>query len=225
MYKVRCKLISFEGDEKTFPCHFNYKIGDEFYYDGVYFTGRICPGLFASMMPIIHGVCLSGNRFSENIMYLYRGLDTRDPSMAKYDGEGFKPVANPDPSLINKLNSVLPHGNKSGKAGGGHFLCADHRILAHFAVTPVDISDSEYAQPFYRREISLLEKIEKEPGIKVADILNRFTKFEREEIGPPLSPQLFDIMMFALEDMKYIETRDGKAYPLGKEPPTRPRIG
>lgn len=58
MFKVRCKLVSFEGDEAIFPCHFNYKIGDEFYYDGVHFTGRICPGLFASMMPVIHGIFL-----------------------------------------------------------------------------------------------------------------------------------------------------------------------
>ena len=49
MFKVRCKLVMFEGDEQMFPCHFNYKIGDEFYYDGVSFTGRVCPGLLAPM--------------------------------------------------------------------------------------------------------------------------------------------------------------------------------
>jgi uncharacterized repeat protein (TIGR04076 family) len=224
MYKVQCKLISFEGDEKKFPCHFNYKIGDEFYYDGVYFTGRICPGLFASMMPIIHGVYLNGNRFSESIMYLYRGPDVRDTSMAKYDGEGFKPIPS-DPAIVQRMDMVMPRNPKTGKVSGGHFLCADHRILAHFACRPVDISDSEYAQPFYRREISILGKIEKEPGIKVSEILNKFTKFELEQIGPPLSQQLFDIMMYALEDMKYIDIKDGKAYPLGKEPPSRPKIG
>ena len=37
MYKVRCKLVKFEGDEQTFPCHFNYKIGEEIYYDGANF--------------------------------------------------------------------------------------------------------------------------------------------------------------------------------------------
>ncbi len=60
MFKVKCTLVSFEGDEQKYPCHFNYKIGDEFDYDGVNFRGRICPGLLASMMPVVHGVFLLG---------------------------------------------------------------------------------------------------------------------------------------------------------------------
>jgi hypothetical protein len=65
----------------------------------------------------------------------------------------------------------------------------------------VDLSDSEYAMPFYRREISILEKIEAEPGIKTTEILNRFTEFERDEIGPPLTPVLLEVMLDALSDM------------------------
>jgi uncharacterized repeat protein (TIGR04076 family) len=225
MFKVRCKLISFEGDETKFPCHFNYKIGDEFYYDGVYFTGKICPGLFASMMPVIHGVYLLGNKYSENIMYRYRGLDVRDPSMAKYDGAGFRPLKTPEESSPATMRKGVSYDPKTGKAKGGHFLCADDRILAHFTCEAVDLSDSEYAMPFYRREISILEKIEAEPGIKTTEILDRFTEFERDEIGPPLTPVLLEVMLDALTDMNYIEIRDGKTYATGKEPPNRPKIG
>jgi len=225
MFKVRCKLIAFEGDEAQFPCHFNYKIGDEFCYDGVYFTGRICPGLFASMMPVVHGVFLSGNKFGENIMYRYRGLDARDPSMAKYDGVGFRPLKTSKEGTPEKMGKALQYDSKTGKAKGGHFLCGDDRILAHFACEAVDLSDSEYAQPFYRREIAILEKIEAEPGIKTAEILDRFTGFERDEISPPLTPVLLDVLLDALTDMKYVEIRDGKAYAKGKEPPSRPKIG
>jgi uncharacterized repeat protein (TIGR04076 family) len=210
MFKVRCRLIAFEGDEKTYPCHFNYKIGDEFYYDGVTFTGRICPGLLASMMPVVHGIYMIGNKYSENVMYHYRGRDARDPSMAKYDGIGFRPLEAP---------ADLP------RARGGHFVCGDTRILAHFSCEPVDISDSEYAQPFYRREIAVLEKIEKEPGIKTEDILGRFTDFEREKISPPLTPALLRVLLEALADMEYIELREGRAYATGRQPPSRPRIG
>ena len=92
MFKVRCKLIGFEGDTENYPCHFHYKIGDEFYFDGENFTGRICPGLFATMMPVIHGIFLLGHKYSENVMYMYRGHDALDPSMAKYDGVGFRPL-------------------------------------------------------------------------------------------------------------------------------------
>ena len=30
------------GNEKEYPCHFGYKIGDEFIYDGEQFIGRVC---------------------------------------------------------------------------------------------------------------------------------------------------------------------------------------
>jgi uncharacterized repeat protein (TIGR04076 family) len=211
MFKVRCKLISFEGDEAKYPCHFNYKIGDEFYYDGVHFTGRVCPGLLAAMIPVIHGIYLLGNKYSENVMYRYRGHDARDPGMAKYDGAGFRPLQEP--------------AERTLKAKGGHFLCGDNRTLAHFSCEPVDLSDSDYAQPFYRREIAILGKIEKEAGIKTDEILNRFTEFERDKISPPLTPVLLEVLLDALVDMNYIEIRDGRAYATGREPPSRPQIG
>jgi uncharacterized repeat protein (TIGR04076 family) len=211
MFKVKCKLISFEGDEAKFPCHFNYKLGDEFYYDGVSFSGRICPGLLASMMPVVHGIYLLGNKYSENVMYRYRGHDARDPGMAKYDGAGFRPLKAPEAS--------------TAKAKGGHFVCGDTRTLAHFSCEPVDLSDSDYAQPYYRREIAILEKIEKEAGIKTDEILDRFTEFEREKISPPLTPVLLEVLLDALVDMNYIEIRDGRVYATGRKPPSRPKIG
>ncbi len=215
MFKVRCKLVEFVADAEKYPCHFHYKIGDEFYYDGVNFTGRVCPGLLASMMPVVHGVFLLGNKYSENIMYLYRGHDAIDPSMAKYDGAGFRPL--PPEDDIPK--------SRSGRAKGGHFVCGDTRTLAHFICEAVDLSDSDYAQPFYRREIAILEKVEKEPGIKIDEILNRFTDFEKDKISPPLTPVLLEILMEALTDMGYIDIREGMAYATGKEPPSRPEIG
>ena len=225
MFKVRCKLMSFEGNEEMFPCHFNYKIGDEIYYDGVHFTGRICPGLIPSMMPVVHGIHLLGNKFSENIMWRYRGLDVRDPDMVKYDGVGFralKTVTNDTPEKMREKFLSIP---RTEKAKGGHFLCGDDKILAHFSVEAVDLSDSEYCMPFYRREIAVLEKIEAEQGIKIDKIMDRFTEFERDEIGPPLSPAYMEVIMEALIDMGYVEIRDGKAYATGKEPPSRPKIG
>jgi uncharacterized repeat protein (TIGR04076 family) len=211
MFKVRCKLISFEANESEYPCHFNYKIGDEFYYDGVNFTGRVCPGLLASMMPVVLGVYLLGNKYFENVMYRYRSHDAHDPEMAKYDGAGFRPLG--APFLTDT------------KARGGHFVCGDTRTLAHFSCEAVDLSDSDYAQPFYRREITILEKIEKEPGIAKEKILGKFTEFERDKISPPLTTALLDVLLDALADVAYIEVRDGKAYPTGKQPPSRPRIG
>jgi uncharacterized repeat protein (TIGR04076 family) len=225
MYKVKCTLITFAGDEEKFPCHFNYKIGDEFYYDGVYFTGKICPGLFASMMPIIHGTFLLGNKFTENVMFRYRGIDASDPSMAKYDGMGFRPLEKLPEGVPENVMRLLPPYNKTKKSKGGHFTCGDTRTLAEFSCEPVDLSDADYCQPFYRRSIAILEKIEAEPGIKISALLDKFTPFQKDKISPPLTPVLLEVLLDALTDMKYIEIRDGKAYANGKEPPSRPKVG
>ena len=224
MYKVKCKLIKFEGDPDLFPCHFGYKIGDEIYYDGTQFIGKICPHLINQMMPIVYGVHLLGHNFSKNIAFRYRGLDQRDPSMAKYDGIGWKPVKVMSQAAVEKQGVFLP-GEKTRRARGAHFLCADSRTLAHFSCEPVDLSDSEFCQPFYRRAISLLEKIEAEPGIACDRILERFSDFEKEDISPPLTGVLKDVLLETLEDMDYIVVEDGKARATGRQPPSRPKIG
>jgi hypothetical protein len=225
MFKVRCRLIAFRGDVKTFPCHFKYQIGDEFYYDGDYFTGRICQGLFPSMMPVIKGTFLLGNKYFENIMYRYRGFDAEDPSMAKYDGTGYCPWTSRPQDAPQKIAGLLPSVPITERAKGGHFVCGDTRILAEFSCEPVDLSDSEYCQPFYRREIAILEKIENEPGIDRTAIIERFSEFERNNISPPLTPVLIEVLLEALVDMNYIEIRNGRAYATGREPPSRPVIG
>jgi uncharacterized repeat protein (TIGR04076 family) len=224
MFKVRCTLVEFCGDEKNYPCHFNYKIGDEIYYDGERFTGRVCPGLVIQMMPVVHGIFLVGHKYTENIMYRYRGRDTRDPGMAKYDGQGFRPLKARSEATYS-VGGRVANDPRTGKARGGHFLCGDNRILAHFSCEAVDLSDSDYAQPFYRREIAVLEKIEAEPGIKVDKILDRFTDFEKNEIVPPLTPVFLQVLLEALSDMNYIDVRDGAAYATGREPPSRIKVG
>jgi len=225
MFKVKCKLVAFVGHEDKYPCHFGYKIGDEFYYDGVEFKGRICPGLLASMMPVVHGTFLLGHKYNENVMFRYRGLDVKDPDMAKYDGVGYRPVSEVPGGVPENLKRISPVGSADERAKTGHFTCGDTRILAEFSCEAVDLSDSDYAQPFYRRAISILQKVEAKPGIGVDEILDSFSEFERNNISPRLTPVLLDVLTEALIDMGYIEVRDGKAYATGKEPPSRPKIG
>lgn len=70
-----------------------------------------------------------------------------------------------------------------------------------------------YTLPYYRREMSILEKIKEKPGITVDEILDKFTDFERDEIYPPLYPVNVQLMLDELAEVNYIELRDGKAYP------------
>jgi uncharacterized repeat protein (TIGR04076 family) len=224
MYKVKCKLIKFEADEKTFPCHFNYQIGEEIIYDGVRFTGRICPHLITPMMPVVYGVHLLGHKYSENVPFRYRGRDARDPEMAKYDGSGFRPLKE-DSHSSDDHDALMPFASETQKARGAHFFCGDIRTLAHFSCTPVDLSDSEYCIPFYRRAIAILEKIEAEPDISAQEILTQFTAFEKNNIVPPLTPVFVEVLLEALSDMNYIVIQEGKSRATGKEPPSRPKIG
>jgi len=216
MFKVKCTLTEFILDENAHACHFNYKVGDEIYYDGVNFTGRICPGLLASMTPIVHGVYMLGHKFTETIPYRYRGADERAPEMNIYDGGGgYRP---------KEGAGLLEETSASGRSRGHHFACADTRILAHFSCEPVDLSDSEYSQPFYRRAIAILEKIEAEPGIDTDEILSRFNDFQINGIMPRLTPVFVGVLLDALDDMGYIMRKDGRATATGKEPPSRPVV-
>jgi len=225
MFKVRCRMIGFDGDEEQFPCHFNYKIGDEIFYDGVFFTGRICPGLFPPMMPVVYNVHVLGNGYSSNILFKYRGLDVRNPAMAKYDGLGFSPRKSFPEKAPPSTRALHPTLRKTEKVRGMRFGCLDGRTLAQFSCEAVDLSDSDYCQPFYRRAIAVLDRIEAEPGIIPEALLERFTAFEREEISPPLTAVFMEVLLNALVDVGYVEMRDGKPFATGRTPPSRPQIG
>ena len=92
-YKVKCTVVAFMGDIEHFPCHFGYKIGDSFIYDGETFTGRICPAaLSANMLQAINTIRYWGNSLPNNYPWTYSGISKRDPDMKKYDGLGFANV-------------------------------------------------------------------------------------------------------------------------------------
>lgn len=225
MFKVRCKLIAFDGDTENFPCHFHYNIGDEIIYDGVYFTGRICQGLFPTMFPVVQNVHLMGNRYPAEIAFKYRAFDIINPEMAKYDGAGFSPRKTMPDRVPPSMKSLHPSLKKE-KIRGMRFACIDTRTLAQFSCEAVDLSDTDYCQPFYRRAISILDRIAVEPGINVTELLRRFSTFEREEISPVLTVPFIRVMVNGLEDVGYIEVREGLSlYATGKEPPSRPKIG
>jgi hypothetical protein len=65
--------------------------------------------------------------------------------------------------------------------------------------------------------MSVLEKVKEEPGITVDEILNKYTKWDREEVYPPLHPLYVSLMLDEMAVVDYVEMRDGKAYP--KNPP------
>ncbi|HUT68315.1 MAG TPA: hypothetical protein VMW86_07175, partial [Dehalococcoidales bacterium] len=140
----------------------------------------------------------------------------KDPGMKEYDGIGFRPLKEAPEGSGNKSTIVVSPERPTGLKGGGTFACADCRTSAYFSVEPIDVASGGYTLPYYRREMSVLEKIKSNPGITVDEILDKFTDFERDEIYPPLYSVNVQLMLDELAEVDYIELRDGKAYPKNK---------
>ena len=91
MFKVKATLTEFQYDEDEHPCHFNYKVGDQIFFDGERFEGRICPNAMATLIPVMVNTYNIGYKTTEYIFFRYRGADTKDPDMIPYDGLGYRP--------------------------------------------------------------------------------------------------------------------------------------
>jgi hypothetical protein len=217
-FKVKCKLVGFQGDVKNFPCHFDYKIGAEFTYDGEKFEGKICNGLLKNMAPVVWNTIFYGAGDYDRMLYLYTGLSARDPALKEYDGIGFRPLkeapAMADPKYLKSISAELPQNLIKRPRG---FVCDDTRTGAFFTCEPIALADGGDMRTHYTREMSVLKKIKNEPGMTIDEILLKFTKWEREEIYPPIYPLNLSLMLGELATVHYIELRDGRAYP--KNPP------
>jgi len=212
-FKVRCRLVAFMGDVERFPCHFDYKIGDEFTYNGEKFEGRICDGLLASMVEPINETLYSGNKHHERILFRYSGLSAKDPSMKKYDGIGFRSIKEVPKGADEKYTKLYSAERPTKLMKGRAFVCQDSRTSALFRCEPIGLADGGHILPYYKREIDILEKIKKDPGLNVDEILAKYTEWEREEIYPPLTPLNVSLILDELVEVNYIELREGRAYP------------
>lgn len=213
-FKVRCRLVAFTGDPDNFPCHFDYQIGDEFTYNGEKFEGRICNGLLKNMAPVIWDTVFYGPGDYNRMIYLYSGLSARDPDMKKYDGIGFRPLKKvpegADPKHLSMISADKPEALIKRPRG---FVCDDTRTGAYFTCEPIDLADGGDMLTYYKRAMSILEKVKAEPGMTVDEILNKYTKWEREELYPPIYSLNVSLMLDEMAVVNYIEMRDGKAYP------------
>jgi uncharacterized repeat protein (TIGR04076 family) len=204
-YKVRAKFMGFFADEEKYPCHFDYKIGEEIIYNGARFEGRLCPGLLNVLIPKVKIMMDSGTRHFQSVLFRkHSGPSVRDPSMKEHDGVGFR-MLDKVPDDLEKKFFVPPEK-------GTVVCCEDVRTLAAFLLEPIDLADGGFYLGDYKRQMEFLDKIKAEPGLTVNDLINKFSDYQKK-LYPPLIP---DFVRQALEEMdavNYIEIRDGKAYP------------
>jgi len=221
MFKVKATVIGFLGDTKKYPCHFDYKVGDEIIYNGAEFKGRICTGLMQKLVTKMLGMYAAGIRYVEPIYYVpfwYAPPSTCDPSMKKYDGIGFRNTLQTvedlpyGMSLLRDPDSFKwpPHPERT-VTRDITLICDDYRTSVLMKLDVIDLADDGDGVTYYRREMSIINKVLPKPGIAVDKIIDEFTKEEIEDIYPALSPILVQILVEELELIGYLEIKDGKA--------------
>ena len=222
MFKVKATVAGFLGDEEKYPCHFQYKIGDEFIYDGEKFIGKVCPNIFPLLAQKILDLHAAGPRYVEPPYYYpfwYAPVSVKDPSSKKYDGRGFKNVLEniiaPKYHMANLMPADAwkwpPHEERT-IARDPMVICPDTRTSVFLRLEAFDLSDNGYDAPFFRRQMAILCKVLHKQGITVDNILNEFSNKENEGIYPALSQILVHVLVEELELMGYLEVQNGKAF-------------
>jgi uncharacterized repeat protein (TIGR04076 family) len=223
MFKVKITVVGFDKDEKKYPCHFRYKIGDEITFDGAVFTGRICPNMLAEFGRTVKDVFASGGRHKEGeaaasyYPFWHSPLSIADPSYKKYDGVGFRPtLERPEENYKYIADETLfdnPPGGKyiigKGTAKRDFFLvCNDDHTNVRFKVEAYDLADQGDSLPYYRRAMSILDKVDKKPGIVTDKIINEFSKDQIENIYPALGQKIVAILVGELEFLGYVTVKN-----------------
>jgi uncharacterized repeat protein (TIGR04076 family) len=211
-FKVKATLVAFMGDVERFPCHFNYNLGDQIVYDGEKFSGRICPSLLPTMSPIIYGLHRAGNAQYGHITFRYSGLSARDETMKKFDGVGWKVLHEPPAGALPQHLGALATRPQTQLEGGWGFVCSDSRTSAYFKAEIFDLADVGDSIPYYRREMAILEKVKKDPGLDAERVLSSFSDWERNEIYPPLTPLSVGLFLEELAAVGYLDLKEGKAF-------------
>lgn len=229
MFKVKATVVNFLGDKERYPCHHQHQLGDEFIFDGEKFLGTICPSLAIDVVPKMMQLHSAGPRFKDYIFYypfLYAPQSVDDPDSKKLDGLGYKNVfdnfTEPKYSMANLAGSggfKWPPPEKRPAHRGVRVICPDYRTSVVVSIEAFDLSDKGRNLPFFRREMSLLDKILNKPGIEANKILAEFTAQQIDGIYPALSQVMIESLLEEMEVMGYIEIRDGKVFGCPKAGP------
>jgi uncharacterized repeat protein (TIGR04076 family) len=223
-FQIKATVVGFLGDEEKYPCHFLHEVGDEFVYDGEKFVGRICPSvsrlLIQAMMPLHAGGPRPMPPAAHYYPFWYCSMGRKDRSRAKYDGLGFQNVLETPKELPYHMANMAPPGSfcwppseeRTVAADAYTIVCPDIRTSMVMKAKAFELSDKGYDIPYFRREMVILDRVSRQQGIRVRDILNLFTEEEIKQIHPALSPIMIECLNEELTLMNYMEIRDGQAY-------------
>ena len=225
MFKVKATVVGFEKDERKYPCHFRYKIGEEIIYDGETVTGRVCPSMMPSLGRAFNDLLASGGRHKEGetpgsyFPFWHSPLSVYDPAYKKYDGVGFRPTLErpeegykfiADETLFDKPPGgkyIIGQGTEKRELS---LVCGDKHTLVRFKVEAFDLADRGDSLPYFRRAMAILSKVQPKPGITMDRILNEFTGDEINGIYPALGQNIIAALVGELEVLGYVDVKDGE---------------
>jgi hypothetical protein len=222
MFQVRATAIGFAGDEEKYPCHFQHKVGDTFVYDGEKYTGRICPGFSAALVPRMMDFFAAGPRLVPSPQYYYAfwyaPVSRRDEKNKKYDGIGFRNVLHTEVEPPRSIAALQPShafdwppvSERIVALDNSIVTCGDTRTSLMMKIEAFDLAEKGDSITYFRREMSILNKVRRKPGIELKSILNEFTKEEIEGIYPALSPILIQVLVEELALIHYVQMEGGK---------------
>lgn len=225
MFKIKATVVGFDRDEKKYPCHFRYKIGEEIIYDGETITGRVCPSMMPAFGRAFNDLLASGGRHKEGetpgsyFPFWHSPLSVYDPDYKKYDGVGFRPtLERPEEGYKFIVDETLfdkPPGGKYIIGKGTEkrelsLVCGDKHTLVRFKVEVFDLADKGDSLPYFRRAMSILHKIHSKPGVAMNMILNEFSRNEINVIYPVLGQNIIAVLVGELELMGYVKVQDDK---------------
>jgi len=224
MFKVKATVTGFLNDEKRYPCHFRYAVGDTITYDGETVAGRVCPSIMPNLAKAFNELFASGGRHKEGeaagsyFPFWHSPLSLYDPAYKKYDGVGFRPtLEREDEDYVYAPDETLFDNPPQGKyfIGAGTekktitVTCGDSHTLTQLQVEAYDLADRGDALPYYRRAMSILAKVADHPGTHVKDITGLFTKEEIEGVYPYLAQKIIAVLVGELELVGYVTVQDG----------------
>jgi hypothetical protein len=220
-FQVKATVAAFLGDAEKYPCHFGHHKTDEIVFDGERYIGRLCPDVWPMLTQKAAALHVAGPRYIDPIYYYpfwYAPCSKYDPSMKRYDGLGYRNVLQtPEMSSFNRGNLLPPNAFKwpphseRTVARDVAVICPDSRTSVLFALEAFDLSAKGFDTPFFRRQMTILDKVLKKGAVETGKILDTFSEKSRNEIYPALSPQLMLPLIEELTLMGYLEIKDGAA--------------
>jgi uncharacterized repeat protein (TIGR04076 family) len=221
-FSTKATLIGFQADAEHYPCHANLKVGDAVIFDGAEIKGRICPHVLPQMANALFAMFLEGPRYVNPGYYnlfWYASNSVADTSKMPYDGNGFRPLLDAydtPPYHVSCLQD--PNAFRWPPVGTRDIMkdvvimCPDTRTAALFKVEAFDLATAGSELPYTRREITILDRVNKTGnGYPIDKIIGLFTQEERLEVYPPLSDVIIGAMLEELTAIGYITVVDGKA--------------